>query len=147
MFWTASYFYSGTKGIQQQCSSEAEEGRNTTDGSSDGEDGDVNEEESDKEKLKDGKTGNKRLKKASTKVRQLLKAWSFLIIYKYLCSFTTTCREKWLVHMSQQLWVFILVFLFSEIWNVIYYSIALLYINLLYLLLNLKWEPKFPERE
>lgn len=79
MFWTASYFYSRLKGIQQQRSSETEEGRNTTDGSSDGEDGDVNEEESDKEKLKDGKAGNKRLKKASTKVRQLVNARSEVV--------------------------------------------------------------------
>lgn len=76
MFWTASYLYSRTKGIQQQHSSETEEGRNTTDGSSDGEDGDANEEESDKEKLRDGKTGNKRIKKASTKVRQPVDTWS-----------------------------------------------------------------------
>lgn len=79
MFWTASYLYSQTKGVQQQHSSETEEGRNTTDGSSDGEDGDANEEESDKEKLKDGKTGNKRIKKAGTKVQQLVNTWSEVV--------------------------------------------------------------------
>lgn len=79
MFWTTSYLNSQIKGIQQEHSSETEEGRNTTDGSSDGEDGDANEEESDKEKLKDGKSGHKRIKKVSMKVRWLINTWSAVV--------------------------------------------------------------------
>lgn len=54
-----------TQAIQQQSSSETEEGGNTADGSSEG---DSVEEEDDKEKLKGDKTGSKRKKTATSKV-------------------------------------------------------------------------------
>lgn len=57
-----------TQAIQQQSSSETEEGGNTADGSSDGEEGDSVEEEDDKEKLKGDKTGSKRKRTATSKV-------------------------------------------------------------------------------
>lgn len=57
-----------SQGIQQQSSSEMEEGGNAADGSSEGEEGDSVEEEDDKEKLKGDKAGSKRKKTASSKV-------------------------------------------------------------------------------
>ncbi|XP_041648072.1 hepatoma-derived growth factor-related protein 3-like isoform X1 [Cheilinus undulatus] len=60
--------FTGYQAIQQQSSSETEEGGNTADGSSEGEEGDSVEEEDDKEKLKGDKTGSKRKKMASSKM-------------------------------------------------------------------------------
>uniref|UniRef100_A0A3P8S036 HDGF like 3 n=1 Tax=Amphiprion percula TaxID=161767 RepID=A0A3P8S036_AMPPE len=60
--------FTGYQAIQQQSSSETEEGGNTADGSSEGEEGDSVEEEDDKEKLKGDKTGSKRKKTATSKV-------------------------------------------------------------------------------
>ncbi|XP_068432426.1 hepatoma-derived growth factor-related protein 3 isoform X1 [Clinocottus analis] len=54
--------FTGYQAIQQQCSSETEEGGNAADGSSEGEEGeegDSVEEKDDKEKLKGDKTGDK----------------------------------------------------------------------------------------
>ncbi|XP_054465734.1 hepatoma-derived growth factor-related protein 3-like isoform X3 [Anoplopoma fimbria] len=59
--------FTGYQAIQQQCSSETEEGGNAADGSSEGEEGDSVEEEDDKEKLKGDKTGSKRKKTATSK--------------------------------------------------------------------------------
>ncbi|CAI5646459.1 unnamed protein product [Oreochromis niloticus] len=59
--------FTGYQAIQQQSSSEMEEGGNAADGSSEGEEGDSVEEEDDKEKLKGDKTGSKRKKTASSK--------------------------------------------------------------------------------
>jgi len=59
---------SHTQAIQQQCSSETEEGGNAEDGSSEGEEGDFVEEEDDKATLKGDKTGSKRKKTATSKV-------------------------------------------------------------------------------
>uniref|UniRef100_A0A3P8RY79 HDGF like 3 n=1 Tax=Amphiprion percula TaxID=161767 RepID=A0A3P8RY79_AMPPE len=59
--------FTGYQAIQQQSSSETEEGGNTADGSSEGEEGDSVEEEDDKEKLKGDKTGSKRKKTATSK--------------------------------------------------------------------------------
>ncbi|XP_049418037.1 hepatoma-derived growth factor-related protein 3 isoform X1 [Epinephelus fuscoguttatus] len=59
--------FTGYQAIQQQSSSETEEGGNAADGSSEGEEGDSVEEEDDKEKLKGDKTGSKRKKTATSK--------------------------------------------------------------------------------
>ncbi|XP_044207312.1 hepatoma-derived growth factor-related protein 3-like isoform X3 [Thunnus albacares] len=59
--------FTGYQAIQQQSSSETEEGGNAADGSSEGEEGDSVEEEEDKEKLKGDKTGSKRKKTATSK--------------------------------------------------------------------------------
>ncbi|KAM9860685.1 hepatoma-derived growth factor-related protein 3 [Aulostomus maculatus] len=59
----------GYQGIQQQSSLETEEGGNTADGSSEGEEGDEGnsvKEEDDKEKLRGDRTGSKRKKTAAT---------------------------------------------------------------------------------
>lgn len=61
-----------TQAIHQQSSSETEEGGNTADGSSEGEEGDSVEEEDNKEKLKGDKTGSKRKKTATSKALQLV---------------------------------------------------------------------------
>lgn len=58
-----------TQAIHQQ-GSETEEGGNTADGSSEGEEGESVEEEDGKEKLKGDKTGSKRKKTATSKVLQ-----------------------------------------------------------------------------
>nr|XP_020480442.1 hepatoma-derived growth factor-related protein 3 isoform X3 [Monopterus albus] len=58
--------FTGYQAIQQQSSSETEEGGNTAHGSSEGEEGDSVEED-DKEKLKGDKTGSKRKKTAASK--------------------------------------------------------------------------------
>ncbi|XP_042371977.1 hepatoma-derived growth factor-related protein 3-like, partial [Plectropomus leopardus] len=63
--------FTGYQAIQQQSSSETEEGGNAADGSSEGEEGDSVEEEDDKEKLKGDKTGSKRKKTAASKVLYL----------------------------------------------------------------------------
>lgn len=76
-----------TQAIHQQSSSETEEGGNTADGSSEGEEGDSVEEEDNKEKLKGDKTGSKRKKTATSKVLQLV---SMSII-------SISCWEKYLV--------------------------------------------------
>jgi len=57
-----------TQAIQQQSSSETEEGGNTADGSSEGEEGNSVEEEENKEKQKEDKIGSKRKKSATSKV-------------------------------------------------------------------------------
>ncbi|XP_056268414.1 hepatoma-derived growth factor-related protein 3-like isoform X2 [Pseudoliparis swirei] len=59
--------FTGYQAIQQQCSSETEEGGNAEDGSSEGEEGDFVEEEDDKATLKGDKTGSKRKKTATSK--------------------------------------------------------------------------------
>ncbi|TNN62221.1 Hepatoma-derived growth factor-related protein 3 [Liparis tanakae] len=59
--------FTGYQAIQQQCSSETEEGGNAEDGSSEGEEGDFVEEEDDKETLEGDKTGSKRKKTATSK--------------------------------------------------------------------------------
>ncbi|XP_037616264.1 hepatoma-derived growth factor-related protein 3 isoform X3 [Sebastes umbrosus] len=59
--------FTGYQAIQQQSSSETEEGVNAADGSSEGEEGDSVEEEDDKEKLKADKTASKRKKTATAK--------------------------------------------------------------------------------
>ncbi|KAM8763150.1 hepatoma-derived growth factor-related protein 3 isoform 2-T2 [Acanthopagrus schlegelii] len=59
--------FTGYQVIHQQSSSEIEEGGNTADGSSEGEEGDSVEEEDDKEKLKGDKTRSKRKKTATSK--------------------------------------------------------------------------------
>lgn len=61
--------------VQQQSSSETEEGGNAADGSSEGEEGDSAGEEDEKEKLKEDKTGSKRKKTASSKVLHSAGAW------------------------------------------------------------------------
>ncbi|XP_032417380.1 hepatoma-derived growth factor-related protein 3 isoform X2 [Xiphophorus hellerii] len=58
--------FTGYQAMQQQSSSETEEGGNTADGSSEGDDGDSVQEE-DKKKLKEDKTGSKRKKTPSSK--------------------------------------------------------------------------------
>ncbi|XP_035033442.1 hepatoma-derived growth factor-related protein 3 isoform X2 [Hippoglossus stenolepis] len=63
--------FTGYQAIQQQSSSETEEGGNTADGSSEGEEGDSVEEEDDKKKLKGDKTGSKRKKTATSKSSKL----------------------------------------------------------------------------
>lgn len=62
------FFFWGIQSIQQQSSSETEEGGNAADGSSEGEEGDSVGEEDEKEKLKGDKTGSKRKKTATSKV-------------------------------------------------------------------------------
>uniref|UniRef100_A0A672YW75 HDGF like 3 n=1 Tax=Sphaeramia orbicularis TaxID=375764 RepID=A0A672YW75_9TELE len=63
--------FTGYQVVQQQSSSETEDGGNAADGSSEGEEGDSVEEEEDKDKLKEDKTGSKRKKTASSKVLDL----------------------------------------------------------------------------
>ncbi|XP_037553593.1 hepatoma-derived growth factor-related protein 3 isoform X1 [Nematolebias whitei] len=59
--------FTGYRAIQQQSSSETEAGRDTADGSSEGEEGDSVKEEEDKEKQKGDKTGSKRKKTSASK--------------------------------------------------------------------------------
>ncbi|KAM4593343.1 hepatoma-derived growth factor-related protein 3 isoform 2-T2 [Odontesthes bonariensis] len=59
--------FTGYQAIQQQSSSETEEGGNTADGSSEGEEGDSVEEEENKAKQKEDKIGSKRKKSATSK--------------------------------------------------------------------------------
>ncbi|XP_072237156.1 hepatoma-derived growth factor-related protein 3 isoform X2 [Leuresthes tenuis] len=59
--------FTGYQVIQQQSSSETEEGGNTADGSSEGEEGNSVEEEENKEKQREDKIGSKRKKSATSK--------------------------------------------------------------------------------
>ncbi|KAM8894556.1 hepatoma-derived growth factor-related protein 3 isoform 3-T3 [Spinachia spinachia] len=59
--------FTGYQAIQQQSSSEVEEGGNAADGSSEGEEGDSVEDEEDQGKLKGDETGSKRKKTATSK--------------------------------------------------------------------------------
>uniref|UniRef100_A0A3Q3WQ54 PWWP domain-containing protein n=1 Tax=Mola mola TaxID=94237 RepID=A0A3Q3WQ54_MOLML len=60
--------FTGYQAINQKSSSETDEGQNTADGSSDGEEGHSVEEEEEKDKLKGDKTGCKQKKVATSKL-------------------------------------------------------------------------------
>lgn len=75
-----------TQAINQKSSSETDEGQNTADGSSDGEEGHSVEEEEEKDKLKGDKTGCKQKKVATSKVIWLFNMLTWYPLSRVPCS-------------------------------------------------------------